>query len=61
MQDTGDAIAQLATALESDRGTVAPLAVTNAKLATHMEAAQAYIKMLTDEILALKTNLKPAW
>jgi hypothetical protein len=34
MQDTIDAIAQLATATASDRGTVATLITTNAKLAT---------------------------
>jgi hypothetical protein len=34
MQDTAEAIAQLATATASDRGTVATLATTNAKLAT---------------------------
>jgi hypothetical protein len=38
MQDTVDAIAQLATA--SDRGTVTTLTTTNAKLATQLEAAQ---------------------
>jgi hypothetical protein len=34
MQDTVDAIAQLATATASDRGTVATLTMTNAKLST---------------------------
>jgi hypothetical protein len=60
MQDTVDAIAQLATVTASDRGTVATLTATNAKLASQLEAAQAYIKMLKDEILALKVNIKPA-
>jgi hypothetical protein len=41
MQDTVDAIAQLATATASDRGTVATLTTTNAKLATQLEAAHA--------------------
>jgi hypothetical protein len=36
MQDTVDAIAQLATATASDRGTVATLTATNAKLATQL-------------------------
>jgi hypothetical protein len=41
MQDTVAAISQLATATASDRGTVATLTTTNAKLATQLEAAQA--------------------
>jgi hypothetical protein len=48
MQDTVDAIAQLATATASDRGTVATLTTTNAKLATQLEAAQAHIAQLKD-------------
>jgi hypothetical protein len=59
MQYTVDAIAQLA--MISDRRTVATLTTTNAKLASQMEAAQAYIKMVKDEIIALKVNIKPAW
>jgi hypothetical protein len=47
--------------MSSDRGTVETLTMTNAKLASHLEAAQAYINMLKDEILALKENIKPAW
>jgi hypothetical protein len=54
MQDTIDAIAQLATATASDRGTVATLTTTNAKLATQLEAAQAQIAQLKDEIAAVK-------
>jgi hypothetical protein len=46
MQDTVDAIAQLATATASDRGTVATLTTTNAKLSTQLEAAQAQIAQL---------------
>jgi hypothetical protein len=34
---------------------------TDAKLAPQREAAQAYIKTLKDEILALKAKIKPAW
>jgi phage shock protein A len=56
MQDTVDAIAQLATATASDRGTVATLTTTNAKLATQLEAAQTHIAQLKNEITALKTR-----
>jgi hypothetical protein len=50
MQDTVDAIAQLgtATATASDRGTVATLTITSAKLATQLEAAQVHIALLKD-------------
>jgi hypothetical protein len=41
MQVTIAAIAQLATATASDRGTVATLTTTNAKIASQLEAAQA--------------------
>jgi predicted RNase H-like nuclease (RuvC/YqgF family) len=61
MQGTVDAIAQLATATASDRGTVATLTTDNAKLATQLEAAQAKIAQLKDEIAALKSKIKPAW
>jgi hypothetical protein len=61
MQDTVDAIAQLATATASDRGTVATLTTTNAKLATQLEAAQAQTAQLKDEIAALKNKIKPVW
>jgi hypothetical protein len=40
MQDAVDAIMQLATSTASDRGTVATLTTTNAKLATQLEAAR---------------------
>jgi hypothetical protein len=46
MQDTVDAISQLATATASDRGTVATLTTINAKLATQLEAAHAQIAQL---------------
>jgi hypothetical protein len=61
MQDTVDAIIQLATATASDRGTVATLTTSNAKLATQLEAAQAQIAQLENEIVTLKNNIKPAW
>jgi hypothetical protein len=61
MQDTVDAIAQLATAMTSDRGTVATLTTTNAKLATQLEAAHAQIAQLKNEIATLKNKIKPAW
>jgi hypothetical protein len=61
MQDTVDAIAKLATATASDRGTVATLTMTNAKLATQREAAHAHIAQLKNEIAALKNKIKPAW
>jgi hypothetical protein len=61
MQDTVDAIAQLAIATASDQGTVATLTTTNAKLANQLEAAHALIAQLKNEILTLKNNIKPAW
>jgi hypothetical protein len=61
MQDTVDAIAQLATATASDCGTVTTLTTTNAKLATQLEAAHALIAQLKTEIVTLKNNIKPAW
>jgi hypothetical protein len=61
MQDTIDTITQLATATASDRGIVATLTTTNAKLATQLEAAQAQIAQPKNEIAALKSNIKPAW
>jgi hypothetical protein len=61
MQDTFNAIAQLATATASDRDTLATLTTTNAKLATQLKAAQAQIAQLKDDIAALKNKIKPAW
>jgi predicted RNase H-like nuclease (RuvC/YqgF family) len=68
MQDTVDAITQLATATASDRGTVAILTTTNAKLATQLEAAHAQIAQLKNKIATLKNKIatlknkiKPAW
>jgi hypothetical protein len=34
---------------------------SHAKIASQLEAAKAYIKMLKDEIVALKAKIKPAW
>jgi hypothetical protein len=45
-QDTAEAIAQLTTTMASYRGTAATLTTTNAKLATHLEAAHALIAQL---------------
>jgi hypothetical protein len=61
MQDTVDAIAHLATETASDQGTVGTLTTTNAKLATQLEAAQALIAQLKNEIATLKNKMKPAW
>jgi hypothetical protein len=61
MQDTAEAIAQLATATASDRGIVATLTTTNSKLAAQLEAAHALIAQLKNEIATLKSNIKPAW
>jgi hypothetical protein len=61
MQETAEAIAQLATATASDRGTMATLATTNAKLANQIEAAHALIAQLKNEIATLKNKIKPAW
>jgi flagellar biosynthesis/type III secretory pathway protein FliH len=60
MQDTVDAIAQSATATASDRGTVATLTTINAKLAALLEAAQAQIAQLKNEIATLKNKIKPS-
>jgi phage shock protein A len=61
MQETVDAIAQLATATALDRGTVATLTTTNAKLVNQLEAAHALITQLKNEITTLKNKIKPAW
>jgi predicted RNase H-like nuclease (RuvC/YqgF family) len=61
MQDTVDAIAQLATATAPDRETMATLTMTNAKLATQLEAAHAQIAKLKNKIATLKNKIKPAW
>jgi hypothetical protein len=61
MQDTVDAISQLATETASDRGTLETLTTTNAKLTTQLEAAHAQIAQLKNEIATLKNKIKPAW
>jgi hypothetical protein len=61
MQETAEAIAQLATATASDRGTVATLTTTNAKFATQLEAAHTLITQLKGEIATLKIKIKPVW
>jgi hypothetical protein len=61
MQEKAKSIAQLATSTASDRGTVATLTTTNAKLANQLEAAHALIAQLKSEIASLKDKIKPAW
>jgi predicted RNase H-like nuclease (RuvC/YqgF family) len=61
MQETAEAIAQLATATASDRGTVATLTTTNAKLANQLEASHALIAQLKREIVTLKIKIKHVW
>jgi hypothetical protein len=61
IQETADAIAQLATATASDWSTVATLTTTNAKLANQLEAAHALIAQLKSEIATIKIKLKPVW
>jgi hypothetical protein len=61
MQETAEAIAQLATATASDRGTVATLNTTNAKLVNQIEAAHALIAQLKNEIATLRSKIKHAW
>jgi hypothetical protein len=58
MQDTAEAIAKLAMATASDRGTVTTLTTTNAKLATQLEADHALIAQLKSEITTLKIKIK---
>jgi phage shock protein A len=61
MHETAEAIAQLATATASDRGTVATLTTTNAKLANQLEPAHDLIAQLKSEIATLKIKIKPIW
>jgi hypothetical protein len=61
MQETAEAIAQLATATASYRVTVATLTTTNAKLANQLEAAHALIAQLKSEIVTLNIKIKPVW
>jgi hypothetical protein len=60
MQETVEAITQLATTTASDRGTVATLTTTNAKLANKLEADHALLAQLKNEIATLKNKIKPA-
>jgi predicted RNase H-like nuclease (RuvC/YqgF family) len=60
-KETVDAIAQLATTTASDRGMVATLTTTNAKLANQLEASHSLIAQLKNEIATLKNKIKPAW
>jgi uncharacterized phage infection (PIP) family protein YhgE len=60
MQETVEAIAQLATATASEQSTVATLTITNAKLADQLEAAHALIAQLKNDIATLKNKIKPA-
>jgi hypothetical protein len=57
MQEKAEAIAQLATDTASDRGTVATLTTTNAKLANQLEAAHAIIAQLKSENATLKIKI----
>jgi hypothetical protein len=61
MNETAEAIAQLATATASDRSTVATLTTTNDKLASQLEAANALITQLKNEIATLKNKIKLEW
>jgi hypothetical protein len=56
-----EAITQLEVATASDRDTVATLTTINAKLPAQLEASQAYVKKLKDDISDLKMKIKPAW
>jgi hypothetical protein len=59
-QGNADTISQLVITTAPDRGTVATLTVTNSRLTTQLEASQAYIKKLKEEITNLKVKMKPA-
>jgi hypothetical protein len=61
MQETAEAISQLATATASDRGTVATLITANVKLGNQLEAAHALIAQLKSEIATIKSKIKPSW
>jgi 6-pyruvoyl-tetrahydropterin synthase len=61
MNETAEAITQLATVTASDRSTVATLTTANAKLASQLEADNALIAQLNNEIATLKSKIKPAW
>jgi hypothetical protein len=62
MQDTVDAIVQLATATASDYGTVVTLTTTNAKIVTQLEATHIQIAQLKNEIATPPMpNLRISW
>jgi predicted RNase H-like nuclease (RuvC/YqgF family) len=58
MQETAESMAQLATATESDRGTVSTLTTTNAKLVNQLEAAHDLIVKLKSKISTLKIEIE---
>jgi hypothetical protein len=60
-QGAAEAIAKLVVATASDSDTVATITASNAKLTTHLEASQAYIKKLKYNIADLNMKIKPAW
>jgi hypothetical protein len=62
IQGTVNAIAQLATSTTSDHGTVGTPTITNAKLASQLEAAQVYINISMDPRSNLhgKVNARPS-
>jgi hypothetical protein len=61
MKETAKAIAHLATATASGLSTVATLTTTSAKLASQLEADNALIAQLKNEIATLKNKIKPVW
>jgi hypothetical protein len=61
MKETAEAIAHLATATASDRGTATTLTTTNKKLGNQLKAAHTLIAQLKKDISALKSKIKPAW
>jgi hypothetical protein len=63
MQETAEAIEQLATATAtaSDRGTVTTITTTNAKLENQLEATHDLMAQLKSEIATLKIKIKPVW
>jgi hypothetical protein len=61
MQETAEAIDQLATATASYQSMVAALTTGNAKLVNQLEATHALIAKLKSGITTLKNKIKPAW
>jgi hypothetical protein len=56
-----EAIAQFAVATASDSYTVATITATNTKLTLQLEASQAYVKKLKEDIAGLKLKIKSTW